>query len=588
MKTLSPPAFSTRKRIGRSAALFAVLLSLTLVKCGSTVELPAGDPGNGGLFLPGGFEGVVVVDSLEGRARHIAVNENGDVYVKALLPKVPGNIALRDTTGDGKADIVEYFGDYKGDGRYGTAMRIHNGYLYFSSQLVVYRMKLTPGKLVPDSEIEVILTDDHAHGSHEHVAKPVAFDGAGNMYVPFGAPSNNCQEQNRLPYSPGINPCPLLEDHGGVWRFDENKNNQTQKDGYLYATGLRSIVGLEWNKVDNNLFVLHHGRDDLLRQWPTMFSPWESAELPSEEFLRVKDGTHAGWPYCYYDQIKGKKLLNPEYGGDGTIEGDCAQYENPIIGFPGHWAPNDLYFYEGNQFPERYKNGAFIAFHGSTNRAPYPQAGYFIAFVPFKDGEPSGPWEVFADGFAQVDPIVSVSNARYRPMGIAMGPDGSLYISETEEGKIWRIMYKGDKDNFGKEQLASMEKRKMANHIRQPHEENDNLNKEAYTGTARLYNIYCGTCHQSNGKGAGARFPPLAETTWVTGNKNLLIGIVLKGMNGPIEVNGQQFNSTMPHHSFLEDEEIAHIVTYIRQNFGNNASAVTPEEVAAVRKGLEE
>lgn len=563
-------------------------MTLTLARCSATLELPAGDADNGGLLLPDGFEAVVVVDSLEGRARHLAVNENGDVYVKALLPKVPGNIALRDTTGDGKADIVEYFGDYKGDGRYGTAMRIHNGYLYFSSQLVVYRMKLTPGKLVPDSKIEVILTDDHAHGSHEHVAKPVAFDGAGNMYVPFGAPSNNCQEQNRIPYSPGINPCPLLEDHGGIWRFDANKNNQTQKDGYLYATGLRSVVGLEWNKMDNTLYVVHHGRDDLLRQWPTLFSPWQSAELPSEEFLRIKEGTNAGWPYCYYDQIKGKKLLNPEYGGDGTIEGDCGQYENPVIGFPGHWAPNDLYFYEGSQFPERYKNGAFIAFHGSTNRAPYPQAGYFIAFVPFRDGEPSGPWEVFADGFAQVDPIVSVSNARYRPMGIAMGPDGSLYISETEEGKIWRIMYKGDKSDFGEQQLANMEKRKMANHIRQPDEENDNLNKEAFTGIARLYNIYCGTCHQANGKGAGARFPPLAGTTWVTGNKNLLISIVLQGMNGPIDVNGQQFNGTMPHHSFLEDDEIAHILTYIRQNFGNNASTVTPEEVAAVRRSLEQ
>lgn len=588
MKTLFLSASFTRKRVGTAGALFCVLLSLSLVKCGETPELPAGDPDNGGLFLPDGFEAVVVVDSLEGRARHIAVNDNGDIYVKALLPKVAGNIALRDTTGDGKADIVEYFGDYKADGRYGTAMRIHNGYLYFSSQLVVYRMKLTPGALVPDSKLEVILTDDHAHGSHEHIAKPVTFDGAGNMYVPFGAPSNNCQEQNRIPYSPGINPCPLLEDHGGIWRFDENKNNQTQKDGYLYATGLRSVVGLDWNKADNNLYVVHHGRDDLLRQWPTLFSPWQSAELPSEEFLRVKEGTHAGWPYCYYDQIKGKKVLNPEYGGDGTLEGDCGKYDNPLIGFPGHWAPNDVFFYQGNQFPERYRNGAFIAFHGSTNRAPYPQAGYFVAFVPFKDGEPSGPWEVFADGFAQVDPIVNVSNARYRPMGIAMGPDGSLYISETEEGKIWRIMYKGDKSDFGKEQLANMEKRKMATHIRQPDEEDDNLNKEAYTGTARLYNIYCGTCHQANGKGAGARFPPLAETTWVTGNKNLLIGIVLKGMNGPIEVNGQQFNGTMPHHRFLEDEEIAHILTYIRQNFGNDASAVSPEEVAAVRKGLEE
>lgn len=570
----------------RSGYLFVFLLALTLTKCSTTAELPAGDPGNGGLHLPQGFEAVVVIDSLKGRARHMAVNDNGDIYVKARFPREGGNIALRDTTGDGKADIVVQFGNYKADGTYGTAMRIYNGYLYYSSQLVVYRSKLIPGELLPDTVSEVILTDDHAHGSHEHVAKPITFDEKGNMYVPFGANSNNCQEVNRTPYSPGKNPCPLLADHGGIWRFDANKPGQTQKDGLMFATGLRSVVGLDWNKDDDNLYALQHGRDDLVRLWSNLYSPWQSAELPSEEFLRIKEGTHAGWPYCYYDQIQGKKVLAPEYGGDGKIVGDCEQYEKPLIGFPGHWAPNDILFYQGDQFPERYKNGAFIAFHGSTNRAPYPQAGYFIAFVPFKDGQPSGPFEVFADGFAGVDPIINVRDAIYRPMGIAMGPDGSLYITETELGKIWRIMYKGDKDEFGQTQLAEMEKRKLASNIRQPHEVNDNLDKEELSGGEKVYSFYCGTCHQRDGQGASGRFPPLAKASYVTGDKNLLISIVLKGMEGPIEVNGEQYNGTMPQHSFLGDGEIANVLTYIRENFGNKASAVTPEEVAKIREAL--
>src|SRR5690606_29994195 len=247
--------------------------------------------------------------------------DNGDIYVKARFPKEGGNIALRDTMGDGKADIVVQWGDYIADGTYGTAMRIYNGYLYFSSQLVVYRVKLKPGQLVPDGEIEVILTDDHPHGSHEHVAKPITFDNNGNMFVPFGANSNNCQEVNRTPYSRGMDPCPLLEDHGGIWRFDANKIGQTQSDGYMYATGLRSVVALDWNHQDNELYAVQHGRDDLLRLWPNLFNAWQSAELPSEEFLRLKEGAHAGWPYCYYDQVKGQKLLAPEYGGDGTIAG---------------------------------------------------------------------------------------------------------------------------------------------------------------------------------------------------------------------------------------------------------------------------
>jgi glucose/arabinose dehydrogenase len=561
-----------------------LLLFLTLSNCNPADELPPADPDNGGLFLPDGFQAVVVVDSLQGRARHMAVNENGDIYVKARFPKQGGNIALRDTTGDGKADIIQPFGDYKADGTYGTAMRIYNGYIYYSSQLVVYRSKLTPGKLIPESETEVILTDDHPHGSHEHVAKPVSFDDQGNMYVPFGANSNNCQEINRTPNSPGKNPCPLLEDHGGIWRFDANKKDQTQKDGYLYATGLRSVVAMDWNAADKNLYVLMHGRDDLLRLWSGLFSPWQSAELPSEEFFRVKEGMDGGWPYCYYDQIKEQKLLAPEYGGDGIQVGECEKYEKPLIGFPGHWAPNDLFFYTGNQYPDRYKNGAFIAFHGSTNRAPYPQAGYFIGFVPFKDGQPSGPWEVFADGFAGVDPIVNVSDAVYRPMGIAMGPDGSLYISDTEKGKIWRVMYTGDKKEFGEAQLASMEKRKSASNIRRADEKNDNLDKDIVAGGEKIYSVYCGTCHQRNGQGASGRFPPLAGTPWVTGDKNKLITIVLNGLEGRIVVNGEPYDNMMPQHSFLNDVEVANVLTYVRQNFGNKASAVSAEEVAAVRK----
>ena len=276
-------------------------------------------------------------------------------------------------------------------------------------------------------------------------------------------------------------------------------------------------------------------------------------------------------------------MLAPEYGGDGKTIGRCDQFQKPLIGFPGHWAPNDLLFYQGDQFPARYKNGAFVAFHGSTNRAPYPQSGYFIGFIPFENGKPTGEWEVFADGFAEVDPIVNVSDAVYRPMGLAMGPDGSLYISDTEMGKIWRVMYKGDKDDFGPDQLSAMEKRKTLSHIRTPDEVNDNLEKDVVAGGEKIFKVYCATCHQRDGKGASGRFPPLAGTDWVTGDKKRLIGILLNGLEGSIVVNGETYINAMPQHSFLKDHEIANVLTYIRQNFGNKASEVTPEEVRQVR-----
>lgn len=569
--------------------VFSLVVFIGFTQRESRNGLPVQTAENGGLFLPEGFEATVVVDSLLGRARHLAVNDNGDIYVKARFArdKDESVIALRDTNGDGRADVIKRFGGLARERAYGTAMRIYNGYLYFSSELYVYRYKLKPGQLVPDSPMEVVLTDDHKHGMHEHIAKPITFDKDGHIYVAYGAPSNACQEKNRTPGVAGIDPCPLLEDHGGIWQFDANKINQTQKDGRRYATGLRSVVGMDWNFANNSLYALQHGRDDFLMLWAEKYTPWQSAVLPAEELFQVKDGTDGGWPYCYYDQVQGKKLLNPEYGGDGkTTASRCDKCDKPLIGFPAHWAPNDILFYQGNSFPDRYKNGAFIAFHGSTNRAPYPQAGYFIGFMPAKTGTITKDWEVFADGFASVDPIVNVSDAVYRPMGIAMGPDGSLYFAETEKGKIWRVTYKGDKAKFSSSQLAQMEKRKTMSNIRNPDPVADNLDRDKPVAGGKVYGVYCSSCHQRNGMGDSQRFPPLAGSEWVNGDKKKLITVLLKGLEGPIEVKGQSYNNVMPQHSFLKNEDIAEVLTHIRQNFGNAADPVTPSEVDEVRLAI--
>ena len=564
------------------AALFIIGFTIPTKKH----PLPAADKNNGGLFLPGNFKAVVVVDSLEGRARHLAVNSNGDVYVKLRFPdSIGGNVALRGTNHDGKADIIQPFADYEDKGSYGTGMRIHKGYLYFSSEVNVYRTKLNPKTLVPDGPLELILHD--ANAPHEHDAKPLAFDNKGHMYVAFGAPSNACQVQNRVPGSMGVKGCPLLKNYGGIWQFDEAKPNQQQKDGVRYATGLRSVVAMDWNTADSCLYVVAHGRDDLRLQFPGKFSGWQSAVLPAEEFIKVKPGTDVGWPYYYYDPIKKKKLLNPEYGGDGKKVGNGAKYAQPIMAFQAHWAPNDLLFYTGNQFPERYKNGAFIAFHGSTNRSPYPQAGFFVCFVPFKNGVPTGKWEIFADGFAGRNTVVSVSDAVYRPMGVSMGPDGSLYVSETEKGKVWRIFYQGDRTKFTTAQLAKMELRKKLPGFKIPDVMRNNLMSGMLGSGAKLYTTYCANCHQKDGKGDGNLFPPLSGSEWVTGGKymekDLAIRVILNGLEGPVKVKNKPYNSVMPKHNFLSDDQIAKVLTYIRNNFGNNSSLVTASEVKKVR-----
>ncbi|HTI64307.1 MAG TPA: hypothetical protein VL524_12350, partial [Gemmatimonadaceae bacterium] len=158
--------------------------------------------------------------------------------------------------------------------------------------------------------------------------------------------------------------------------------------------------------------------------------------------LQVNRGDDFGWPYCYYSTEENKLVLAPEYGGDGKKVGECATKKEPVAAFPAHWAPNALMFYTGTMFPARYKNGAFIAFHGSWNRAPEPQAGFNVVFQPLSGGKAAAKYEIFADGFATTR--TGRGNAgNHRPTGLAQGPDGSLYVADDQGGRIYRIVYTG-------------------------------------------------------------------------------------------------------------------------------------------------
>ncbi len=415
-----------------AATTFACLLfSFTLVPPGKHLRPVPAD--NAGLTLPTGFSAAVVADNL-GRVRHIAVTKEGDIYAKLERAKNgKGILFLKNDNGSMKEQ--NGFGDFGG-----TGMRIHKGYLYASSNTDVYRYKLNDKNEVMDAaHPETIVRGLLDRG--EHNSKSITFDDAGNLYVNIGAYSNSCQEKDRTPGSMGRPGCPILDSAGGIWQFKADKQNQTYGDGDRYATGLRNVVGLDWNQQDNALFVMQHGRDQLHDLFPQYYDDKTSAILPAECLYEVHKGDNAGWPYIYYDQLQKKQILMPEYGGDGKKMAD-KKYLDPVMAFPGHLAPNDLLFYTGSQFPEKYRHGAFIAFHGSWNRSPEPQAGYFVVFVPFKDGKPSGKWEIFANGFAGTDDISSPRNAKHRPCGLAQGPDGSLYVSDDVKGTIYKIMYR--------------------------------------------------------------------------------------------------------------------------------------------------
>lgn len=412
--------------------MLALLAALTAALFGFEQRTPQ----ESGLKLPAGFSAQIFADDI-GRARHLVVTPQGNVYVKlSRLEEGKGIVLLQDLNKDGKAEKQTAFGDFTG-----TGIALTRDHLYASSDEDIFRYALDGNGNVktPDAP-ERIVTG--LINRRQHAAKAFTVDGRGNIYVNIGAFSNACQERDRTKGSKGMMPCPVLDSAGGIWQFNAAKRDQTYADGKRYATGLRNVVGLDWNKQANQLFVTQHGRDQLFQLYPELYDSKQSAELPAETLYAINEGDDCGWPYIYYDGIQKKKILAPEYGGDGKKTGGENAID-PVAVFPAHIAPNALLFYTGSMFPAKYRNGAFIAFHGSWNRAPEPQKGYFVAFVPFKNGKPSGEWEIFADNFAGEETIESPGQAEHRPCGLAQGPDGSLYVSDDVKGTIFKITYKG-------------------------------------------------------------------------------------------------------------------------------------------------
>ncbi|MDX1675671.1 MAG: PQQ-dependent sugar dehydrogenase [Longimicrobiales bacterium] len=421
--------------------VFGALLGMALLTgcdtgAAGTARAQGGDfacaPDDGGLVLPDGFCAVVVADDV-GNARHMAVAPNGDLYVTLRGGRgTPGGaIALRDTTGDGVADQRVAFDDVGG-----TGIELWNGWVYVGHDDGVVRYRRPEGQLRPEAGAEVIVQGLRARGGH--AAKPVEISPEGDLFLNIGSPSNSCQVDDRAAGSPGEDPCEERETNAAIWRFDAEATGQTLADGERVAAGMRNTVALHYDEGDGALYAAIHGRDQLHQNWEEHYTPEESAELPAEEFVRVSDGDDYGWPYCYYDHVQGKKVLAPEYGGTGDEVGRCADMDDPLVGFPGHWGPNDLLFYHGDLFPDRYRDGVFIAFHGSWNRAPLPQEGANVVFLPRENGGFAAErWEVFAEGRENW-----AETREHRPTGLAEGPDGSLYISDDAGGRIWRVVYR--------------------------------------------------------------------------------------------------------------------------------------------------
>ncbi|MBC7975174.1 MAG: sorbosone dehydrogenase [Myxococcales bacterium] len=394
---------------------------------------------NGGLTLPTGFCATIFADHV-GKARHIAVTPMGRVFV-AVQPSMPtatdGHVlALYDADNDGVAEDTTTFGTFGGNG-----IAWQDGVLYLAADDRIVRFNVPDGRSTPTSPTPSVIVGN-LPAEPDHTAKTVVVRGA-SMFVNIGSASNACQVKNRELHSPGVDPCPELETRAGIWQFSLATTN-IDPIGTRVATGVRNGNALAIDPASDTLWAAVNGRDQLHENWPEQFTVTEDNLRPSEELVAIKPGVDRGWPYCYHDPVARQMKLAPEYGGDGEMQGRCATIAEPPVAIPAHAAPLAIAFARGTQFPAAYRNGVFIANHGSrfdTDAAAADLHGYDVQFASFADGQPTGSLEKFATGFdAGMRPLPDA--APHRPVGLAMMPDGSLLIGDDKGGRIWRVFYK--------------------------------------------------------------------------------------------------------------------------------------------------
>jgi glucose/arabinose dehydrogenase len=422
--------------------MFRKVALVTVLSLACAAPVLAQDAPDGLKLLPG-FHAEVVTTGITG-LRHLAVRDDHTLYATvrggARGAPSPGVIALH-LGADHKVDKTDHFGSISG----GTGIRIHGDWLYASSTAQVVRFPLKKGEEVPSGAPEVIVTGMPTNGFSNRI---LAFDGTGALYVSVGGSGNICVDNPPKGQKPkGLHPCPGVTGRGGVWKFSASKPNQKfPDDGKQIATGLRDSVSMDYRHGDA-VYLFMHDRADTHTTWPELFSEQDENNL-AEELHRFagKDVVNMGWPYTYYDSARKARFMAPEYGGDGKVSPPPGIYDTPMFTFSrSHSAPLDLLFYYGRQFPASYRGGAFVVRHGGTGPdVAEGHNGYDVVFIPFTGNGKGGAPVTFIDGFAGTTPASkNVSKAAYRPGGIAMAPDGSLYVSDTQKGRIWHVWYAG-------------------------------------------------------------------------------------------------------------------------------------------------
>jgi glucose/arabinose dehydrogenase len=350
-------------------------------------RIPATEERVKSLKLPSGFHIAKFADGL-GKPRMMAVAEDGWVYVTRR--DVGDVMGLRDKDGDGVAeeritalDGLEHV--------HGIAIRENDVYLVTVKEVYVCDRESDGGLTTPRK----LMSDLPDAGQHPN--RTIAFGPDGKMYISVGSTCNACNEPN--------------PENATILRVEPDGSARR-----VFAKGLRNTIGFDWQPGTGDLWGVDHGID------------WLGDDSQKEELNRIVEGAHYGWPIVFED---GKFNPADEPPNGETKEVYAARCTSPALLTTAHSAPMAMVFYTEGMFGEEYVGDAFVAMHGSWNRKP--PSGYEVMRVRFKDGKPRA-FERFVSGF-----LVNNREQFGRPTGLALLKDGSLLISDDDNGVVYRV-----------------------------------------------------------------------------------------------------------------------------------------------------
>ncbi|MCP4357457.1 MAG: sorbosone dehydrogenase family protein [Chloroflexi bacterium] len=391
----------TRRKI--LILLFALLLvcigasTLFYLALGRSINF-AGFISNGrtsAIRVPPGFKATLFASDLNG-PRFIHFGPDGVLYVADRRNN--RIVALPDKDNNGRADEIRIFA---AEINLPHSLVYHEGAWYVGVPSGLIRLENRDGDGRADFRTTLI---DSFTPPGQHSTRTVEFFPDGRLLISAGSTCNVCDEEDPR--------------RAAITVYDNPAGQNIVTGERLFASGIRNAVGLAIHPETGELWASNNGRDLM------------GDDLPPETIYIVRDGGNYGWPTCHNGHI-----VDPDMGFAGACEG----VEPPLVEMQAHMAPLDIAFYNGTAFPETYQGDLFIAQHGSWNRSEL--VGYKISRLPLDGSVPTGPVEDFATGWLDDDGSVNG-----RPVGLVVGPDGALYVSDDTAGLIYRIIYEGIED----------------------------------------------------------------------------------------------------------------------------------------------